>query len=163
MLYIRLALLSLFFFFLMIRRPPRSTLSSSSAASDVYKRQAVSCAAGRCTLLYPVHPYGLHDIVLLSCAALCNHVLCPVCVAVMCSPASSFQDAIGVMRYIQQNAPAVWDKYNTTSWQSPSLNGLNANPRAQQTRGPVMMMQPPMAQQQPMVAVQRQPVQYNPI
>src|SRR5665648_902189 len=28
----------------MIRRPPRSTLSSSSAASDVYKRQASSCA-----------------------------------------------------------------------------------------------------------------------
>eukprot|EP00656_Telonema_subtile_P035982 TRINITY_DN39951_c0_g2_i1.p1 TRINITY_DN39951_c0_g2~~TRINITY_DN39951_c0_g2_i1.p1 ORF type:complete len:386 (-),score=87.83 TRINITY_DN39951_c0_g2_i1:203-1360(-) len=29
----------------MIRRPPRSTLSSSSAASDVYKRQALHCAA----------------------------------------------------------------------------------------------------------------------
>ena len=42
--------ITIVFFFFMMRRPPGSTRSGSSAASDVYKRQAQSCAALRCVI-----------------------------------------------------------------------------------------------------------------
>eukprot|EP00658_Telonema_sp_P-2_P004831 TRINITY_DN11802_c0_g3_i4.p5 TRINITY_DN11802_c0_g3~~TRINITY_DN11802_c0_g3_i4.p5 ORF type:complete len:111 (+),score=33.17 TRINITY_DN11802_c0_g3_i4:885-1217(+) len=63
------------------------------------------------------------------------------------NPADRFQDAYEVMKFIQKTAPQVWITHDTTTWKSPSQNGI----------APLRMRSP--QQQQATMVTTYQPVQ----